>query len=43
LNERTTNQRLYKVIHDPSSKPDYRLTDLTSRFWHKGIDPLRED
>ena len=29
LNERTTNQRLYKVIHDPSSKPDYRLTDLT--------------
>ena len=43
LNERTTNQRLYKVIHDPSSKPDYRLIDLTSRFWHKGIDPLRED
>ncbi len=43
LNSRTTNQRLYKVTHDTSSKPDYRLTDLTSRFWHKGIDPMREE
>ena len=42
LNSPTTNQRLYKVTHDTSAKPDYRLTDLTSRFWHKGIDPLRE-
>ena len=39
LNSRTTNQRLFKVTHDFSSKPDYKLTDLTSRFWHKGIDP----
>ena len=39
LNSPTTNQRLYKVTHDTSAKPDYRLTDLTSRFWHRGIDP----
>ena len=39
LNSPTTNQRLYKVTHDTSSKPDYRPTDITSRFWHKGIDP----
>lgn len=39
LNARTTNQRLYKVTHDGAAKPCYRLTDLTSRFWHKGIDP----
>jgi|BioPla2DNA2_1021312.scaffolds.fasta_scaffold14470_3 anaerobic ribonucleoside-triphosphate reductase activating protein len=39
LNSRTTNQRLYKVEHTPAEKPYYRLTDLTARFWHKGIDP----
>ena len=39
LNSPTTNQRLYKVTHDTSAKPDYRLTDITSRFWHRGIDP----
>lgn len=39
LNARTTNQRLYKVERTPGEKPGYRLTDLTSRFWHRGIDP----
>ncbi|MBR6002926.1 MAG: anaerobic ribonucleoside-triphosphate reductase activating protein [Bacteroidales bacterium] len=33
LNSRTTNQRLYKVT------PEGR-EDITSRFWHRGIDPL---
>ena len=36
LNSRTTNQCLYKVSHDASG---YSLTDITSRFWHRGIDP----
>ena len=36
LNSKTTNQRLYKVSHDESG---YSLTDITSRFWHRGIDP----
>ncbi len=35
LNSRTTNQRLYKVSHDGAG---YALTDITSRFWHRGID-----
>ncbi len=35
LNSRTTNQRLYKVSHDVSG---YVLADITSRFWHRGID-----
>ena len=47
LNERTTNQRLYRVHHRPdgsgagagSSSAGYELEDLTPRFWHKGIDP----
>lgn len=34
LNSRTTNQRLYKVSHDP-----FALADITYRFWHRGIDP----
>lgn len=33
LNSRTTNQRLYKVSHSPLIKED-----ITSRFWHRGID-----
>ncbi len=33
LNERSTNQRLYKIEADGSR------TDLTPRFWRKGIDP----
>ena len=33
LNSRTTNQRLYKVT------PEGR-EDITSRLWHRGIDPL---
>ena len=36
LNSKTTNQRLYKVSHAASG---YSLTDITSRFWHRGIDP----
>lgn len=39
LNSPTTNQRLYKVEHTSRQKPYYRLTDITSRFWRKGIDP----
>lgn len=35
LNSKTTNQRLYKVAHEADS---YSLTDITSRFWHRGID-----
>ena len=36
LNSKTTNQRLYRVSHDG---PGYSLEDITSRFWHRGIDP----
>ncbi len=36
LNSKTTNQRLYRVVHNADS---YSLTDITSRFWHRGIDP----
>jgi len=32
LNERTTNQRLYKISAG-------QREDITYRFWHKGIDP----
>ena len=35
LNSKTTNQRLYKVAHEADS---YSLMDITSRFWHRGID-----
>lgn len=35
LNAKTTNQRLYKVAHEADS---YSLMDITSRFWHRGID-----
>lgn len=40
LNVRTTNQRLYKVSHEPDCDPVRE--DITSRFWHKGIDPLAQ-
>lgn len=36
LNSKTTNQRLYRVSHDGHA---YSLKDITSRFWHHGIDP----
>ena len=36
LNSKTTNQRLYKVTH---TTVGYSLADITSRFWHRGIDP----
>ena len=41
LNSRTTNQRLYKVKHGSTltDGKSYTLEDITSRFWHKGIDP----
>lgn len=52
LNERTTNQRLYHVIHDgtsalaqamtSASSQAYTLEDITCRFWRKGIDTLVE-
>ena len=32
LNKPTTNQRLY-----------YHRTDITSRFWHRGLDPHRRE
>ncbi len=35
LNSKTTNQRLYKVSHLGAG---YALADITSRFWHRGID-----
>ena len=38
LNERTTNQRLYRVRHESGIPAN--AEDITSRFWHKGIDPL---
>jgi len=34
LNKPTTNQRLYRI------HPDGTHEDITSRFWHRGIDPL---
>lgn len=36
LNSKTTNQRLYRVVHNGLC---YSLEDITSRFWHRGIDP----
>lgn len=34
LNSRTTNQRLYKILHiDSEKKETVALIDLTSRFW----------
>ena len=36
LNESTTNQRLYRISHEGKS---FTKTDITSRFWHRGIDP----
>ena len=43
LNERTTNQRLYRLTDDASGElhGGRRFTDITERFWHRGIDPLR--
>ncbi len=44
LNERGTNQRIYRVIRDEASAADgddspvYTLEDITRRFWRKGID-----
>lgn len=35
LNSKTTNQRLYKVCR---KEEHYSLEDITSRFWHRGID-----
>jgi anaerobic ribonucleoside-triphosphate reductase activating protein len=32
LNNRNTNQRLYHIVNG-------RKMDITSRFWHHGIDP----
>ena len=45
LNNPSTNQRLYHVMHKSacltaSGDSSYVLEDITSRFWHKGIDPL---
>lgn len=39
LDSPTTNQRLYSVRH--CSDGGFIKEDITSRFWHKGIDPLR--
>ncbi len=36
LNSRSTNQRLYKVVHEGEN---FTLEDITKRFWHRGIDP----
>ena len=44
LNERTTNQRLYRFSGDASGGELHggrRFLDITSRFWHRGIDPNR--
>jgi hypothetical protein len=43
LNERTTNQRLYHHTGDASGElhGGRRFCDITARFWHRGIDPLR--
>ncbi|MGN0202530.1 MAG: anaerobic ribonucleoside-triphosphate reductase activating protein [Candidatus Cryptobacteroides sp.] len=38
LNAETTNQRLYMVTGTEGGVP--QLADITSRFWHRGIDPL---
>lgn len=36
LNKDSTNQRLYKVEH--KGYGDFIKTDITSRFWHRGLD-----
>ena len=36
LNKPTTNQRLYKI------GPDRTIEDITSRFWHKGLESQRK-
>lgn len=41
LNNPGTNQRLYKVEHDGYG--DYVKTDITYSFWHRGLDPNRND
>lgn len=44
LNNPSTNQRLYHVMRksavSASGDSGYVLEDITSRFWHKGIDHL---
>lgn len=39
LNNPSTNQRLYRVSRGPHG--EIVRQDLTSRFWHRGIDPNR--
>lgn len=45
LNHRSTNQRLYRLLRPGEDAPAVlekegrRFADITSRFWHKGIDP----
>ncbi len=40
LNDPGTNQRLYMVKHSPSGGSE--RVDITSRFWHRGLDPSRQ-
>ncbi|MGM9742351.1 MAG: anaerobic ribonucleoside-triphosphate reductase activating protein [Candidatus Cryptobacteroides sp.] len=39
LNKQTTNQRLYKLTRNPDGS--VTRTDITARFWHRGIDPSK--
>ena len=50
LNERTTNQRLYRALLPDETVPAEAVPllhagrtflDITHRFWHRGIDPNR--
>ena len=48
LNERTTNQRLYRFTEAPADTGTATVChagrtflDITFRFWHRGIDPNR--
>ena len=40
LNKQTTNQRLYKLTRNPDGS--VTRTDITSRFWRRGIDPSKQ-
>ena len=48
LNTKTTNQRLYRVLSDDEcgeciTRGGRRFRDITSRFWHRGIDPSAQE
>ena len=37
LNKETTNQRLYHITHFEDSDIEFRIEDITGKFWRNGI------